>query len=135
VVRLPGPGACRERPADPAELTDSQSLSLVVSRKPAVGGVTDLGGSGAMDSVGPECRSAGVTECGSAGLMFRLPGPAAWSGCLVRLPGPGACRERPADPAELTDSQSLSLVVSRKPADGGVTDLGGSGAMDSVGPE
>jgi hypothetical protein len=66
-----------------AELTDSQSLSLVVSREPAVGGVTDLGGSGAMDSVGTECRSAGVTECGSAGLVVRLPG----SGCLSGTAG------------------------------------------------
>jgi hypothetical protein len=31
-----------------------------VSREPAVGGVTDLGGSGAMDLVGTECRSAGA---------------------------------------------------------------------------
>ncbi|HEY0692990.1 MAG TPA: hypothetical protein VGD71_28590, partial [Kribbella sp.] len=60
-----------------AELTDSQSLSLVVSREPAVGGVTDLGGSGAMDSVGTECRSAEV--------------PGLWSGCLVQ----GACQEQP----------------------------------------
>jgi hypothetical protein len=89
-----------------------------VSREPAVGGVTDPGGSGAMDSVGTECRSAGVTECGSAGLVVRLPG----SGCLSGTAG---------GRAELTDSQSL--VVSREPAVGGVTDPGGSGAMDSVG--
>jgi hypothetical protein len=39
--------------------------------------------------------------------------------------------------AELTDSQSpspvVSLVVSREPAVGGVTDPGGSGATDPVG--
>jgi hypothetical protein len=66
-----------------AELTDSQSLPLVVSREAAVGGVTDLGGSGAMDLVGTECRSAGVTECGSAGVREcgSAGVPGLWSGC------------------------------------------------------
>jgi hypothetical protein len=68
----------KDRPSC-VELTDLQSLSLLVSRDPA------LGGNGATGSAAPECRSDRGRECRSTG----VPGLCC---CLIR----GAGRERPA---------------------------------------
>jgi hypothetical protein len=84
------------------ELTDLQSLSLPVSRDPAVGG------GGATGSVVQSCRvaelqSAGVPECGSDGV------PEYGGAGLVLLPGSGCLSGTAGRPV----SNSLTYRVCR----------------------